>query len=126
MQMALKQRGMKAGIRRITRVMRERGWLHKPHRKPHGLTRATTEIQEKENLLKQDFFADRPLTKLLTDISQVQCEDGRLYISPIMDCCGGEILALQMRDNMRKELCIDTFRSVIHTFDFYEVHFRQK
>ncbi len=116
MQMALKQRGMKSGIRRITRIMRERGWLHKPHRKPHGLTRSTTEIQEKENLLKQDFSADRPLTKLLTDISQIQCEDGKLYISPIMDCCGGEILALQMRDNMRKELCIDTFRSVTRRY----------
>ncbi len=112
MQMALKQRGMTSGIRRITRIMRDNGWLHKLHRKPQGLTRVTTEIQEKENLLKQDFSANRPFQKLLTDISQIQCEDGRLYISPIMDCCSGEILALQMRDNMRKELCIDTFRSV--------------
>lgn len=116
MQMALRQRGMKSGIRRITRIMREHGRLHKPHRKPHGLTHVTTEVQEKENLLKQDFSADRPLKKLLTDISQIQCEDGRLYISPIMDCCGGEVLALQMRDNMRKELCIDTFRSMIRRY----------
>ena len=35
----------------------------------------------------------------------------KLYISPILDCCGGEILSLQMRDNMKKELCIDTFTS---------------
>ena len=112
MQLALQQRGMKAGIRRITRIMREHGWLHKPHRKPHGLTHATTEIQEQENLIKQDFSAEKPLTKLLTDISQIQCEDGRLYISPILDCCGGEVLALEMRDNMRKELCIDTFKSL--------------
>ena len=33
--------------------------------------------------------------------------DGKLYISPILDCCNGEIVALEMRENMKKELCID-------------------
>ena len=51
MQLALLQRNLKAGIRRITRIMREHGWLHKPRRKPKGLTHATTEIQEKENVV---------------------------------------------------------------------------
>ena len=85
-QLALLQRAIKAGIRRSTRIMREHGWLHKPHRKPKGLTHATTEIQEQENLFKQDFSADQPPEKLLTDISQIQCCDGKLYISPILDC----------------------------------------
>ena len=76
-----------------------------------GLTKATTEIQEKENLIKQDFSADKPYTKLLTDISQIQCIDGKLYISPILDCFNGEILSLVMRDNMKKELCIDTLKA---------------
>lgn len=115
-QLALLQRGIKAGIRRITRIMREHGWLHKPHRKPKGLTHATTEIQEQENLIKQDFSADRPLEKLLTDISQIQCRDGKLYISPILDCYNGEILSLVMRDNMKKELCIDTFKAITQRY----------
>lgn len=112
MQMALKHKGLKAGTRRLTRIMREHGWLHTPHRKPKGLTHATTEIQEEENLIKQDFSASEPYKKLLTDISQIPCSDGKLYISPIMDCCNGEILSLFMRDNMKKELCIDTFNAV--------------
>lgn len=116
MQLALQQRGIKAGIRRITRIMREHGWLHKPRRKPKGLTHATTEIQEHENLLKQDFSSSQPLKKLLTDISQIQCSDGKLYISPILDCFNGEILSIIMRDNMKKELCIDTFRAVTHRY----------
>ena len=47
MQIALANRGIHAGKRRITRIMREHGWLHKRRRKPKGLTKATTEIQEK-------------------------------------------------------------------------------
>ena len=117
MQIALKHKGIKAGIRRITRIMREHGWLHIPHRKPKGLTHATTEIQEQENLIKQDFSSTLPYKKLLTDISQIQCQDGKLYISPIMDCCNGEILSILMKDNMKKELCIDTFKAVTQKYN---------
>jgi len=112
MQLALHHKGLKAGIRRLTRIMREHGWLHKPHRKPKGLTHATTEIQEQENIIKQDFSSTEPYKKMLTDISQIGCLDGKLYISPIMDCFNGEILSLEMRENMKKELCIDTFKNL--------------
>ena len=108
MQQGLAQQGMKAGLRRVKRIMREQGWLHERRRRPKGLTKADPAAMMSENLLKQDFHADRPFTKLLTDITQVQCKDGKLYISPIMDCYSGEILSLEMRDNMKKELCSDT------------------
>ena len=107
-QMALEQRGIKAGKRRITRIMRENGWLHTKKRCPHGLTKADPQAMITENLIKQDFSAEEPYKKLLTDITQTQCKDGKLYISPILDCCNGEILSLEMRNNMKKELCIDT------------------
>ena len=116
MQIALRNLGYKVGKRRIARIMKENGWLHERNRRPKGLTRATTEIQEKENLIKQDFRSDRPYQKLLTDISQISCRDGKLYISPIMDCFNGEILSLVMRSNMCKELCIDTFNAAAKRF----------
>lgn len=116
MQIALENRGIHAGRRRITRIMRENGWLHERRRRPKGLTKSTTEIQEEENLIKQDFRSSEPFKKLLTDISQIGCLDGKLYISPIMDCYNGEILALQMRNNMRAELCIDTLKAAGHRF----------
>ena len=116
MQIALMHRGYTVGKRRISRIMKENGWLHERKRSPKGLTRATTEIQEKENLIKQDFTSDQPYQKLLTDISQISCRDGKLYISPIMDCFNGEIISLVMRSNMRKELCIDTFNAAAKRF----------
>ena len=71
MLLAMQQRGIHIGKRRVTRIMREKGWLHERRRRPYGLTKATTEVQEQENLIKQDFNADRPYQKLLTDISQI-------------------------------------------------------
>ena len=111
-QMALEQRGIKGGKRRITRIMRENGWLHTKRRCPHGLTKADPQAMITENLIKKDFSAEEPYKKLLTDITQTQCKDGKLYISPILDCCNGEILSLEMRNNMKKELCIDTVKAL--------------
>ena len=110
-QVALQQKGITVGKRTVYRAMKESGLLHKKHI-PHGITKATTEIQEKENLIKRDFTADEPMKKLLTDITEVQCCDGKLYVSPILDCFNGEVVALEMRDNMKKELCIDTVRQL--------------
>jgi len=103
---ALEIRGIKVSRNTVYRAMKDGNLIHKA-RKPHGITKASTEIQDKENLIKRDFTADKPVKKLLTDITEVQCLDGKLYISPIMDCYNGEILTVEMRDNMKKELCID-------------------
>ena len=37
----------------------------------NGTTKATTEIQEKENLIKRDFSADKPLKKVVSDITKI-------------------------------------------------------
>ena len=103
---ALEIRGIKVSRNTVYRAMKDGNLIHKV-RKPHGITKASTEIQDKENLIKRDFTADKPVKKLLTDITEVQCLDGKLYISPIMDCYNGEILTVEMHDNMKKELCID-------------------
>ena len=111
MHTTLWQNSVQVSIRTVYRAMKTAGLLHKK-RTPHGITKADTEIQEQENLIKQNFHADEPLKKLLTDITEVPCMDGKLYVSPIMDCFNGEIVALEMRDNMKKELCVDTLQQL--------------
>lgn len=119
MQIALMQNGIDVSLRTVYRTMREGGLLHQA-RRLRGITKATTEIQDRENLIKRDFSAETPYTKLLTDITEVPCSDGKLYVSPIMDCCSGEILSLEMRDNMRKELCIDTVKALCRQYKLSE------
>ena len=40
----------------------------------------------------------------------------QLYISPSLDCFDGSILSLLMRDNMKKELCIDTVKAAAQRY----------
>lgn len=116
MRLALEQRGIKVGFRRLKRIMREHGWLHEKKRRPHGITKADQEAMITENMIRQDFSAEKPFEKTLTDITQIQCMNGKLYVSPILDCFDGEILALRMADNMRKELCTTTLDSMVLRF----------
>ena len=111
MQAALAEKGTHVSLRTVYRTMSEAGLIHR-HRRPHGITKADTETQNRDNLIKRNFSADKPLKKLLTDITEVQCADGKLYISPVLDCFNGEIIALEMCDNMKKELCIDTLKQL--------------
>ena len=111
MQAALAQKGTHVSLRTVYRTMSEAGLIHR-RRRPHGITKADTATQDRENLIKRDFTAAAPLKKLLTDITEVQCADGKLYVSPILDSFNGEIVALEMRDNMKKELCIDTVKQL--------------
>ena len=111
MNTALEQRGIRVSYSTVHRTMSEMGILH--HRRtPCGITKATTEIQEQENLIKRDFTAKKPLEKLLSDITEIQCCDGKLYLSAVLDCFNGEILSAAMDNNMKKELCIRTVKEL--------------
>ena len=109
---ALNLRGISVGKRTVYRAMSELGLLQK-RRRPRGITKAGTETQEKENIIKRDFSADEPMKKCLTDITEVQTKDGKIYVSPMFDCYDGSIIALQIDSNMRAELCIKTVRQAI-------------
>ena len=111
MQTALDQKGIHVSRRTIYRAMTEMGIVHKK-RTPRGITKATTEIQDQENLIKRDFSAEKPLQKLLSDITEIQCSDGKLYVSAVLDCYNGEILSIAMDNNMKKELCIRTLNEL--------------
>ena len=71
MQMALALRGQKVGMNKFRRSMLKMCLIHEQKRRPEGLIKVTTEIKEKKNLFRQDFSADKPYTKLLTDIFQI-------------------------------------------------------
>ena len=78
---ALEICGIKVSRNTVYRAMKEGSLIHKS-RKPHGITKASTEIQDKENLIKRDFTAAESVKKLLTDITEVQCSDGEIYNLP--------------------------------------------
>jgi transposase InsO family protein len=109
--LALLQQEEQVSYSTVYRVMKENGLLQKKKHYPNGITREDAAAQKAENLIGQDFTADAQNEKWLTDITEVPCADGKLYIAPVLDCCNGEIVGLAMDDNMRAELCVRAFES---------------
>ena len=103
MQIAFEQRGIKRSLSTIRRVMARGNLLHEDSRTPDGLTKADKKAMRLQNIIKQDFSAQAPLRKLLTDIMQILCKDGKLYVPPLFDCYNGEIISLVMDTNMKLE-----------------------
>ena len=68
------------GERTVYRVMGEIGISHHPRRKPNGITKADREAGKSDDFLKRDFHAEEPLTKCVTDITEIKGKDGKLYV----------------------------------------------
>ena len=95
----------------VRKVMEQIGLIHKPHRKPNGITKADREARKSDDLLKRDFNADKPLEKAVTDISELKAKDGKIYVSAIFDCFDLMPLGLSIEGNMRASLCCHTIEN---------------
>lgn len=96
------------GERTIYRIMDILNLSHRPKRKPRGITKADKEARKSDDLIKRDFRSDKPLTKCVTDISEVKASDGKLYISAIFDCFDVAVVGLAMDTNMSAPLVVKT------------------
>lgn len=104
------------GERTVYRVMEKIGLSHKPKRKPNGITKADRKARKSDDLLKRNFTADKPLTKAVTDITEIKCLDGKLYTSAIFDCYDLTVLGLAMDTNMKAPLCVETLKNAVKAF----------
>lgn len=97
--------------RTVYRVMEEIGISHRPKRKPNGITKADKEARKSDDLIKRDFKSDKPLEKCVTDMTEVKCLDGKLYVSAVFDCFDSAVLGLAMDTNMKATLCEKTLEN---------------
>ena len=103
--------GYTHGDRRIYRICRDHNLMIRPKQRPNGITKEDRESEKSENLIKQDFSAENPNEKFLTDITEVACSDGKLYLAAVLDCFDGSIQGFQMANHMRAELCVEAFEN---------------
>jgi transposase InsO family protein len=100
----------------VAKIMRENGLLQRPNI-TKGLTKADKQAQKSENLLQQDFTAESPNKKVVTDITEYAGSDGKIYVSGIFDCFDNACLGLSIADHMRKELVVNTYEQAAGQYD---------
>ena len=96
------------GYRRITLELRNEGRLinHKTVKKLMDELELKSEVRQVKyrsykgevgktapNIINRDFTAEKPYQKLATDVTQMTIGGRKIYLSPILDMCDGEILS---------------------------------
>lgn len=96
--------------KKVYRIMKERGWLcrTRPKKKPNlGKPYYVT-----ENKLNREFQADKPMEKLVTDITYLYFGNCKLYLSSIMDLYNREIVAYTISDCQDTDVVLDTLNQL--------------
>jgi len=102
-------KGYKGSYSTIYRICQENNLMIKYKHRPTGITKDDAKAKKSENLIQQDFSAEKPNEKWLTDITEIPCKDAKLYLAPVLDCYDGTIRGFTMDTNMRAELCVEAF-----------------
>jgi len=97
------------------RVCRDNGLLTK-RRIPKSLTKADPAAQASKDLVKRDFTADVPNKKWLTDITEMVCKDGKLYLCGVLDCFDATIVGHSMDWGMKTPLCTAALSSAVRRY----------
>lgn len=66
----------------------------------------------RDNKLNRDFKANRPLEKLVTDITYIPYGSSMLYLSTIMDLYNGEIIASTLSPTQNLKCVLDTLNQL--------------
>ena len=123
------------GYRRITLELRNSGRLinHKTTKKlmdELGLKCEVRKVKYRSykgevgkaapNIINRDFIAGKPYQKLTTDVTQMTIGGRKIYLSPILDMCDGEILSYTIADSPNLEMVISMLNQMYEHIDLPE------
>ena len=90
---ALRREGVRLSEKVVRRLMTEERLIVKTPRRRRFSTYAGDPTPAVPNLLNRDFHASVPNTKWLTDLTEIHIPAGKVYVSPIVDCFDGLVVA---------------------------------
>ena len=105
----LKDRNIKRNPKTVLRIMKKYSLLSEIRRKRKWVNLGQ-QVHKYENLLKRQFWADRPNVKWVTDISYIHTKEGVLYLSMIRDLYDNSIVAYKTATHQTVNLVLDTIR----------------
>ncbi len=99
------------------RLCKENGLLQRKKR-PNSLTKYDHRDPQSDDLVQRDFTARKPGVKYLSDMTQIKCADGKLYLAAVLDCYDGAVVGFSMKHHMRAGLCCDALRDAVLRYGY--------
>jgi putative transposase len=98
--------GVQVGDELVRRLMRELGLVACQPRPWRPVTTIAGDADTIPDLVRRDFTADAPGTKLVGDITYVRTWEGWLYLATVIDCHTKACIGYATADHMRTDLVI--------------------
>jgi len=98
-------------------LMHEEGLVIKQHTKRRYRSYLGELTPAPENLLERDFHADKPNAKWLTDLTEFSIPAGKVYLSPIVDCYDGMVVAWSLGTSPNAELANSSLKKAMITLN---------
>jgi putative transposase len=109
----LRARGLRVNLKRVARLMR----LHHIQARHKRKYRVTTKVDPKlpvaPNLLAQDFQANTPNQKWVTDVTYVPTAEGWLYLAAVLDLYSRRIIGWAMSAIQDTDLVVNALQMAI-------------
>lgn len=111
----LRDTGWIVNLKKIRRIMKKydiKVRYHKVFKKSSNKNRLEENVRP--NLLKRNFYANKPNQKWSTDITYIIYNGKRAYLSSIMDLYSRDIIAYKISYKIDNKLVMDTLNEAIH------------
>ncbi|QKS03453.1 IS3 family transposase [Bacillus halotolerans] len=107
---AILKKEMRINHKTVQRIMQKNQWqcrVKVKKRKKNGQPYAVV-----DNILNRNFQSDRPLEKLVTDITYLPYGQKQLYLSSILDVYNGEVIAFTIGDKQDTDFVLNTLEQL--------------
>ena len=106
----MKDKGWKVTEKKVSERMNHLGLVAKANKPFIKTTDSQHNQYVKSNLLRQDFHANNPNEKWVTDITYIPTDEGWLYLCVIIDLFSRMVIGWSMAGHMRSELTVNALR----------------
>ena len=110
---ALRNHGVNAGKQRVANSLKNQGLVAKAGRKFKATTNSKHDLPVAPNLLEQNFNADAPNQKWVSDITYIETREGWLYLAVVLDLYSRLVVGWSMSERMNKALVIDALKMAL-------------
>lgn len=107
------EKGIKCSENRVARLMKVHGIIAKTKKKFKATTSSKHNLPVAENLLNQDFVAEKPNTVWVSDITYIWTLEGWLYLAVILDLYSRQVVGWAMSDRLTANFVIKALHQAI-------------
>ena len=109
----LQAEGKSVGRHRVAKIMRDNGWRAKAAKKYKATTNSNHSLPVAPNLLEQNFEADLPDQKWVSDITYIWTDEGWLYLAVVLELYSRRVIGWAIAERMTAALVCDALQMAL-------------